>query len=78
MLGSSSRYAYDVVLEGRKWDKVNKYYEAKAGHKLELPKLEKSDRIHVRLSKKDIQDVREMLKLRIQSIMEAITLNEAK
>jgi hypothetical protein len=69
VLGYIACTAHNIIFQGKVWKKTEEHYEKAVGKKLEIDKTQKID---VKLTPKEIDEIREMLKRRIQNIMEAI------
>lgn len=76
VLGYLSRYAQDVVCDQIKWKETEERYEKIMGKKLQADPNQQVEAPRViKLSKKDLAEIRGMLKRRIGEIIEAV--NEA-
>jgi hypothetical protein len=69
VLGYLACTAHNIVFREKVWKKTKERYEKAVGKKLEVDKTQKSE---VELTHKEIDEIREMLKRRIQDIMEGI------
>lgn len=74
MLGSLARLAHRIALGDKITKKMDKEYEKKFGKKFERPAPSKdSKRLRIYLTKRDIDEIRDMLKRRIMDIKSKIT-----